>query len=208
MRDFSDNNRLLVKMIDVCLQPVEAFSVRFGPNWQAYGTHQSFPVKAMDKGSPQCRNGYNLTYLPVNRYRQATGNQRNSKPKKGATERTAEIRRCYFQENKSQTELAQSTGLAPPTIRNITHRKAGQQCPHGGQILYCENVRLAGLYVYSQHQHFYPLRRPLNQHLLLRTPPMKQMMILGIANTGLAVVKLKLFGYSLIAAETMTLPNW
>lgn len=53
----------------------------------------------------------------------------NSKPKKGATERTAEIRRCYFQETKSQPELAQSTRLAPPTIRNIIHRKAGQQCP-------------------------------------------------------------------------------
>ena len=103
---------------------------RFGSDLigRAYGTHQSFPIKAMDKGSPSAEIGYNLTYLPVNRYRQAMGNQRNSKPKKGATERTAEIRRCYFQENKSQTELAQSTGLAPPTIRNIIHRKAGQQC--------------------------------------------------------------------------------
>lgn len=51
----------------------------------------------------------------------------NSKSKKDATERTAEIRRCYFQENESQTELAQSTGLAPTTIRNIIHRKAGQR---------------------------------------------------------------------------------
>ena len=32
---------------------------------------------------------------------------------------------------------------------------------------------------------------------------MKQMMILGIANTGLAVVKQKPVGYSLIAAETI-----
>lgn len=68
---------------------------------------------------------------------------------------------------------------------------------------YCENGRLAGLYVYSQHQYFSALRRPLNQHSLLRTPHMKQMMILGIANTGLAVIKQKPVGYSLIAAETI-----
>ena len=37
---------------------------------------------------------------------------------------------------------------------------------------------------------------------------MKQMMILGIANTGVAVLKQKPVGYSLIAAETMMLPNW